>query len=121
MRETLLRRSIPVVVLGALLAILPAKAQAAPTITSFTCTQGIQQVVWDGGGLYIDCIGEPNRFVAYSFNGCSGVIGNMDNVKIFEALASAAFMSGRTLILTYATPGTCVSGIGVITAVTLSR
>jgi hypothetical protein len=120
MREKLLRLSIPVVVLGALLTISPTKAQALTT-SNFTCSQGIQQIVWDGGGLFIDCIGEPNRFVAYSFVPCSGVNGSMDHVKIIEALASATFMSGRTLILTYAPPGQCVSGIGVITAVTLSR
>src|SRR5262249_17443851 len=87
MRKTaLFRRMTIAIALAACVALSAAKAQAAPTFSTFTCSQGIQQIVWDGGGLFIDCIGEPNRFAAFSFSPCTGVAGNIDNVKIFEAL-----------------------------------
>jgi hypothetical protein len=121
MKELIVRTSSIVTILGMSLA-LSTDAQAAPVIQTFTCSQGIQQITWDGGGLFIDCIGQPNRFAAYSFNPCSGVFGNIDNVKLFESLATATFLSGKTLILTYATPASCVgNNVGAITAVTLSR
>ena len=94
-------------------------AQAAPVITTFTCSQGIAQITWDGGGLYIDCVGQPNRFVAYNFNVCSGYFGNTDNIKIFEGIANSAFLSGHTLVITYATPASCQGSVGAITALSI--
>jgi len=96
-------------------------AQAAPTLASFSCSQGIAQITWDGGGLFIDCIGQPNRFAAFSFNPCTGVFGNIDNIKVFEALATSALLSGKTLNITYATVGTCRADVGAITSLTITR
>src|SRR5256885_979359 len=93
-------------------------AEAAPIIQTFSCTQGIQQIVWDGGGLYVDCVGQPNRFAAYSFNPCSGVFGNIDNVKIFQSIATSALLSGKLLTISYATPASCQGTVGAITALT---
>jgi hypothetical protein len=122
MHKALFRRLTMVMILAASVAVASRDAQAAPVIQAFSCTQGIQQITWDGGGLFIDCIGQPNRFAAYSFNPCTGVFGTMDNIKVFEALATSAFLSGRLLVVTYATPASCVGGgVGAITALTISR
>lgn len=96
-------------------------AKAAPVIQSYTCSQGIQDIIWDGGGLYIDCTGQPNRFAAYSFNVCSGYVGNIDNVKIFQAIATSAMLSGKTLQISYATPASCQGSVGAITSLLLSK
>ena len=97
------------------------EAKAAPTIQNFTCNQGIQDIIWDGGGLYIDCTGQPNRFAAYSFNVCNGYVGNIDNIKIFQAIATSAMLSGKTLQISYATPASCQGTVGAITSLLLSK
>ena len=116
MRKNFIRRLVAGMALCALVATASAKAQAA----DFSCTQGIQQVVWNGGALFIDCIGQPNRFAAFSFARCANYTGHMDNMKLFEALATSAMISGKLLIISYLAPGTC-DAVGAITALTLSR
>jgi hypothetical protein len=96
-------------------------AKAAPVIQNFSCSQGIQDIVWDGGGLYIDCIGQPNRFAAFSFSPCTGVPGNIDNVKIFQAIATSALLAGKTLQISYATPASCQGTVGAVTSLLISR
>jgi hypothetical protein len=120
MRTNILRRLvIGIGMLVAFVALSPAQAQAVPP---FPCTQGIQQITWDTGGLFIDCIGQPNRFVAYAAPTC-GLSGGIDNIKLFEALATSAFLSGKTLIISYLAPNTpgCGNSLGLIGTLSLSR
>jgi len=105
----------------ALVAFSSVDANAAPVIQNFSCTQGIAFVTWDGGGLYVDCVGQPNRFAAFSFSPCTGVAGNIDNVKLFQAIATSAMMSGKQLNITYATPASCKAGVGSITALQIQN
>jgi hypothetical protein len=108
--------------LGCLLTVSSVKADAAPLFQSFSCTSGIQQIVWDGGALYIDCIGQPNRFVAYTTAPCSGMFPiSIDTIKIFESMATSALLSGKLLIISYATPASCQGTNGAINFLTLSK
>ncbi len=50
MRTKFLVRFIGVLTLG-LVALSSLDAQAAPVIQTFTCSQGIQDIIWDGGAL----------------------------------------------------------------------
>jgi hypothetical protein len=120
MRTKFLVRFVGVMTLG-LVAFSSLDAQAAPVIQTFTCSQGIQDIIWDGGALYIDCIGQPNRFAAFSFSPCTGLAGNMDNVKIFQGLATSAMLSGKQLQISYATPASCQGTVGAITSLLLNR
>jgi hypothetical protein len=120
MKKHLLGAGLFVLAAAAGATIWAGRAQAAPVRTTFTCSQGVAQITWDGGGLFIDCVGQPNRFAAYSFNVCSGYFGNIDNVKVFESIANSAFLSGHTLVISYDTPASCTgSNVGAITALTL--
>lgn len=94
----------------AVVALSSVEAKAAIVTQNFTCNQGIADIVWDGGGLYIDCAGQPNRMAAFNFNICPGYTGNIDNIKIWQALATTAHLSGRSLMITFATPASCAGG-----------
>ena len=120
MKSKLLGRLLPMLAL-AWCGLTSLRAEAAAIIQTYTCNQGIQDVIWDGGGLFIDCIGQPNRFAAFSFSPCSGIAGNIDNVKIFQGIATSAMLSGKTLQIWYATPASCQGTVGVITTLQMSR
>jgi len=122
MTKTVARRLTMAMLLLAFIAISSSKAQAAPVFTTFSCTQGIQDIVWDGGGLYIDCIGQPNRFAAFTFSPCAGMgAQSVDTIKLFQSLAESAMISGKLLVITYATPASCTASVGAIGSLTLSR
>jgi hypothetical protein len=103
-----------------------ANASAAAT---FECTpvlaHDMQDVIWDGGGLFIDCAGAPAsapRWTAILGNTCSGGAPSIDTIKIWESLATEALLSGRKLVITYTTNGAAgCTGIGWITALGLWR
>jgi hypothetical protein len=105
----------------AVVALSSADAKAAPVIQTFSCNQGIAFISYDGGGLYIDCVGQPNRFAAFSFSPCTGVPGNIDNIKLFQAIATSAMLSGKQLNIWYATPASCQGTFGMITTLQLQR
>jgi hypothetical protein len=123
MKKTLVGRLLVAVALALSVFGLSLEAQAAPVITSFSCTQGIQQIVWDGGALYIDCIGQPNRFAAFeNVSPCAGLAPeSMDTIKLFQSLATSAMISGKLLIVTYATPASCQGTTGAVVSLSLSR
>ena len=80
--------------------------------TSFTCTQGIADVVYDGR-LFIDCVGAPLRFIGYpgSTTPCPGLVAmSIDDVKLLETIAMSAFLSGKTLVVGYQS-ATCPGAI----------
>lgn len=120
MRTKLLGRLAGILVV-ALVSLSPGAAKATPVFQTFSCNQGIQYMTTDGSGLYVDCVGQPNRFVAFSFSPCSGIAGSIDNLKMFETMVTTAMLSGKALNITYATPASCVSGFGVMVVAQLQN
>jgi hypothetical protein len=115
MRKMSLLMVVPVL---ALLMAFPLRARAGTA--TFTCNQGIQQVTWDGR-LFVDCIGQPNRFIAYpgATSPCPTLAHlSLDDAKVLETMAAAAFLSGKTLIVKYETSSAC---LGAIYFLSLSR
>jgi len=98
---------------------------------TFECTavlaHDIQDVIWDGGGLYIDCAGAPasaSRFGAIMGSTCSGSNPSAYTIKIWESMASSVLLSGRKLVITYVTTNNvagCSNNFGYITALGLWR
>ena len=121
MRMPLTHRTAIFMLFGALITSRAPEVHAGPTFANFSCSQGIAAITWDSGGLFIDCIGQPHRFAAFSFVPCSGMPGNIDNIKIFETIAMSALLSGKTLTINNATLGTCRSDVGVIGSLTITR
>lgn len=113
-----MKRFVRVLLAVLALGLLQADRPAHATLQAFTCNQGVQDVVWDGGGLYIDCIGQPVRFRTGP-NLCPTSPTTIDDVKLFQSIATAALLSGKTLMITY--DDECNPGLGYITALTLSR
>jgi len=87
--------------------LLGAKSASAAT-GNYTCTpvggKQINSVVWDGNGLYVRCGGTTTVFYAKKGATCSGSAEgttSFDTVKIWEALVTSAYLSGRGINITW--------------------
>jgi hypothetical protein len=103
MRKIILSAVALVVAVVVVIALLPHRAaKASPA--AFTCT-AVNGVAWDGR-LFIDCANTPIRFIAYpgtSSCGSSspGTQKTIDDVKVFESMASSALLAGKSLSISF--------------------
>jgi hypothetical protein len=91
--------SAAVAALAFLFSFSPAEATTVAA-TPFACT--VSDVGWDGR-VFIDCTNTTTRFYSFSSVACSsGTITHaMDDMKMFEQLAVAALLSGKSLSITF--------------------
>ena len=98
---------------------------ARATITTpnpVLCT--VADVGWDGR-VFVDCANTSTRFFTYSSIACpSGTINhNIDDLKMFESLAVAALLSGKSLQINFDPNCEALAGtnVGPIYFVTLRQ
>jgi len=76
--------------------------QASAATGSYTCTpvggKQINSVLWDGNGLYVRCGGTTVVFYAKQGATC-GSATSIDTIKIWEALVTTAYLSGKGIVI----------------------
>jgi hypothetical protein len=84
----------------------------------------VADVGWDSR-LYIDCVGVSTRFFVYSSINCpSGTITHsIDDMKMFQSLATSALLSGKTLSINFNNncEGVAGTNVGPVYNMTLLR
>jgi hypothetical protein len=104
-----MRNVIRVLLATASLVVCLAGSKPASAATgTYLCTpvggKQINSVVWDGNGLYIRCGGTTTVFYAKKGATCSGSsegTTSFDTIKIWEALATSAYLSGRAINISW--------------------
>jgi hypothetical protein len=80
---------------------LAASKQAPAATGNYTCTPSgghqITNVLFDGSGLYITCGGTSITFYAKENLTCGRALTTIDVIKIWESLATTAFLSGKSI------------------------
>jgi hypothetical protein len=121
MRKTILSTVATTTLVAAIgILALQSEAEAAPT----TVSCNVNNIVWDGR-LFVDCSNTSTRFIAYpGTSACAtsapGTQKTIDDLKVFESMASAALLSGKTLSIT-SEPNCDGSGNGGIYTLQLNQ